>query len=83
MTESAEIWYGGGNLAVICAYQISAKLATKKFLRNYLVFVVAFKTSDERSPLLNLKRGPWDPQCVVFIMTAAFISLIDCSFSYL
>ena len=30
--DSAEIWYGGGNLALICAYQISAKSGTKKFL---------------------------------------------------
>ena len=30
--DSAEIWYGGQNLAQICAYQISAKSGTKKFL---------------------------------------------------
>ena len=44
----------GGNLAVICAYQISAKSATKKFLRKKPVFVVAFKTSDERSPFQDV-----------------------------
>ena len=47
---SAEIWYGGRNLTLICAYQISAKTETKKILQKDPVFVVAFKTSDERSP---------------------------------
>ena len=43
-SDSAEIWYGGWNLAVICAYQISAKSATKKFLQKNSAFVVVFKS---------------------------------------
>ena len=46
-----QILHGVGNLALIQAYQISAKLEPKKLPTNEPFFVVAFKTSDEGSPL--------------------------------
>ena len=57
--QPKEVQSQGRNLAVIYAYQILAKLATKKFLQKSSVFVVAFKTSDERSPCIENPLAPW------------------------
>ena len=45
-----QILHGVGNLALIQAYQISAKSEPKNLPTNEPFFVVAFKTSDEGSP---------------------------------
>ena len=44
-----QILHGVGNMALIQAYQISAKSEPKNWPTNEPFFVVAFKTSDEGS----------------------------------